>query len=514
MSELSLNSADFIVIGGGSAGCAVAAGLANKQEGSVLLLEAGPSHKSPFVSIPFGLVKLMGSKRRDWRYKTSPQSNLQGRQLGVPRGKMLGGSGSINSMVWFRGCHKDFDDWEVEGWAWSDVEPAFQEIEARFQPTKLASAHGLVKSLGQIFKANDPQAVVSPEYESAGVFEYNLHKGRRRSPADVFLNNKPENLHVLTGVEVDHLVVDKSIARQVKLIDGKLLTARKGIILSAGSIGSPAILMRSGVGASKDLLNLGIDVQFDAPEVGENLHDHPSVGLYFKGKDSTTASGYGVTWQQAFAWALAPLKYALQKNGRWASPTVEGGSFFNARGLSEEPDIQSHFIPFKMSTSGSKFSLGSGYFADVCLCRPKSRGQLKLVSKDPKMAPRIDLGLFSDQSDMDTLVAGLKRLRSLLKLADFGDTRGTEMLPGENVNSDEDLEAYIKSRVGTAYHPVGTLRMGQGSAPVSPRLKVKGVERLWVADASVMPKITSANTNAPSIMIGHRAAGFITKDAA
>ncbi|NRB36461.1 MAG: hypothetical protein HRU31_17360, partial [Rhodobacteraceae bacterium] len=243
-----------------------------------------------------------------------------------------------------------------------------------------------------------------------------------------------------------------------------------------------------------------------AEGVGENLHDHPGVGLHFE----APGSGYGLELAQWPGWALAPLRYALGRKGRLASPTVEGAAFFNARGTEAEPDVQSHFIPFHLDWRGRKYPMTSGYFADVCLCRPKSRGALRLAARDPKAAPVIDLGLFRDDSDLDTMVAGVERLRALLAQADFGPRRAPEAHPGPQVTGDQ-LKEHIRHSAGTAYHPVGTLRLG---GPVTPRLKVDGIDNLWVADASVMPAVTSANTNAPSMMIGWKGAEFIAEDVA
>lgn len=501
---------DFIVIGAGSAGCIAAAELARRGVGRVLLLEAGPSDNHPLVKMPFGLAWLMGSKR-DWRFKSAPQIGLGGRQLNVHRGRMLGGSGSINSMVWFRGRRGDFDGWNVKGWAWPDVEPAFEAVEARLKPMQMAGVHPLVQALPGLFGGNADETP-TPEYESAGTFRFNMRDARRWSAADAFMRPAQDacDLDVRTGSEVDRIEFDDGRAKRVVLIDGTKLSASKGIVLSAGSIGSPAIHMRSGVGPAAHLQELGITVIHGSDEVGENLHDHPAAGLHFAGPHS----GYGLTLSQMPAWMLAPLRYLFTRRGRFASPTVEGGAFFNARGDAGEPDVQCHFIPFMLDWKGSRFTQGSGYFADVCVCRPKSRGRLRLISADPTVAPDIDLGLFQDPDDVETLLAGLNRLRELLAKAAFGNYRAPEAFPGPEVSSDAALRQHIKDRGATAYHPVGTQRMGEGSSPVTPRLAVSGVSGLWVADASVMPAVTSANTNAPSMMIGYRAAEFIEKDAA
>ncbi|WP_147127246.1 GMC family oxidoreductase [Shimia ponticola] len=487
---------DVLVIGGGSAGCVAAAELSRRGVGRVLVLEAGPSEKHPLVSMPFGLTWLMGGKR-DWRFRSA---DMDGRTIAVPRGRMLGGSGSINSMVWFRGRASDFDGWQVTGWSWTDVEPAFEAVEAKLKPTLYEDGHPLVAGLEPMLPSNSAQP--TPDVESAGPFSHNMIDGRRNSAATAFL--RPSRAEVRTGTEVDRLLWNGDRAMGCVLTDGTEIRASKGVILSAGSLASPAILMRSGVGPADDLRRLGIDVRLDAPEVGANLHDHPGIGLHFEG----AGTGYGLEPAQWLAWVKSALGYPFGK-GRFTSPTVEGGAFFNARGDGAEPDVQSHFIPFHLDHRGQKYALKSGYFADVCLCRPKSRGVFRLTSKDPTAPPHIDLGLFRDESDLDTMVAGVTRLRSLLEKADFGDRRGTEVHPGPAVAGD-DLRAFIKGNAGTAYHPVGTLRLG---GPVTARCRVEGVQGLWVADASVMPQVTSANTNAPSMMIGWKAAEMIAEDA-
>lgn len=493
-------SYDVIVVGAGSAGCAVAAGLADAGVGRVAVVEAGPSDAHPLVKMPFGLIWLMGSKR-DWRFTSAPLSAAGGRQIAIPRGRMVGGSGSINSMVWFRGCRADFDDWNVPGWTWEDVAPAFAEIEDRMSPRPLAGPHPLTRSLGRLFGANT-DATPTPERESGGVFAFNLHKGRRWSPADAFLRPaQSRGVTVITGRQVEKLDLEGKTANAVAFTDGDRLTAKKGIVLSAGAIGSPEILLKSGVGPAADLTSAGVSVVQDAPQVGANLHDHPGIGLHFAGP----RSGYGLTIGQAVQWMLAPFNYAFRRKGVFASPTVEGGAFFNARGQSGPPDVQSHFIPFFMNWKGGRLAYGAGYFADICLCRPKSRGRLRLT----KSGTQIDLGLLSDESDLDTMVAGYKRLRAILQQAPFGDRKATEVFPGAAVQSDAEIREHIRNHCATAYHPVGTLRMGEGDAPVTPDLRLRGIERLWVADASIMPAVTSANTNAPAIMIGHRAGQII-----
>ena len=457
-----------------------------------------------FVAMPLGLIWLLGGPR-DWAYRTTPQANAAGRTISVPRGRMVGGSGSINSMVWFRGRRDDFDGWGVPGWAYADIEDAFDAVEAEVRPTRMTGAHPLAAGLTPVFDGVLP----TPERQSAGVFEHNMPRRRRRSAARAFLRQR-HDVEVRTGAEVDRLIWEGDRAAGVVLADGTTIRAAKGVVLAAGSVASPAILMRSGIGPGDHLRDMGIDTRLDAPQVGENLHDHPGVGLHFEGP----ATGYGLELRQWPIWALAPLNYGLRRRGPMASPTCEGGMFFNARGDSDLPDIQTHFIPFFLAHEGPRTQRKSGYFADVCLCRPKSRGRFRLTSKDPRSAPAIDLGLFTDPGDLHTMVAGVRRLRDLLDAADFGTRRGTEVHPGAAVASDEALADHIRRCCGTAYHPVGTLRMGDADAPVTPRLSVRGTRGLWAVDASIMPQVTSANTNAPSMMIGWKGAQFIAEDVA
>ncbi len=504
---------DFIVIGAGSAGCAATNELAKANVGTIAVLEAGYTNRVPQVKIPFGLAWTRGSKR-DWKFKSQPTTELGGRSIDVTRGKMLGGSSSINSMVWFRGRRDDFDNWDVDGWAWHDVEGAFEEVESLLKPTRFVDPHPVSEAYGLALGDNG-HAPPTPERESAGVFHVNLHSGARRSAADAFLTpaKNTGRVEVLTQANVDRVEFEEGTARRVILTDGRQLSARRGVVLSAGSIGSPTILMRSGIGSGEQLLALGISVQVDAQQVGENLHDHPAVGLHHAGANS----GYGLAINQFPHWAVSPFNWLLRRKGRLTSNIVEAGAFFRANPIGtdgdDRPDCQSHFIPFMVGHKGYFITWGAGYSADVNICRPHSRGSLTLRSADPHEQPNIDLALLRDRRDVDTLIYGVKRLRDVLKKAPFETRRAVEVYPGDEVQSDEDIEQFVRDRCATAYHPVGTLRMGQDKgAPVSARLAVREVGNLWVADASIMPKITTANTNAPSMMIGLRAGKMIVNN--
>ena len=491
---------DHIVVGGGSAGCAVAARLAEQPGARVCVIEAGPSDRDIRVKVPFGLVNLLGSDRRNWKRKTVPMAAAGGREVSVPRGRMLGGSGSINSMVWFRGTRADFDAWGLPGWDADTVWAAYEDVEARMTPARLPHPHPLSEAFGAMFAANDPHAPPTPERESAGVFHTNMRNGARWSAADGFL--RPSGARVITNAEVDHVTFEGTRATGVALRDGRRLMARAGVILSAGSIESPMILMRSGIGPADDLRAAGIAVRIDATGVGANLHDHPGFGLHFKGQ----GSGYGLTLAQLPAWALSPFQWLLMRSGRLASNTVEAGAFY-ALDHNAAPQVQTHFLPFLMGWQGRAIIWGSGYFADVCLCQPRSRGRLRIgVDRD---TPLIDLNLFGEAKDLDDMVRGVEKLRGLLAKTDFKGRRAPEAFPGADVTGDA-LRETIRTRAGTAYHPVGTVALG---GPLDATGAVRGAQNLWVADASVMPRITTANTNAPSMMIGWQIGGFVANAA-
>jgi choline dehydrogenase len=500
---------DFVIIGAGSAGCAAAKGLSDANVGTVCVLEAGPTDAVPQVKVPFGLLYTMGSGR-DWRFKSTAQQNAAGRNLKVNRGRMLGGSSSINSMVWFRGRQDDFDNWNLPGWDRANVIQNFEEVEAAIEPRRLPDPHAISDAFGRTLGSNGI-APPTPERESAGVFHTNMRNGRRWSAADAFLRPAQQTgrCEVLTSANVDKIGFEDNHARTVILVDGRVIRARRGIILSAGSIGSPAILMRSGVGPAKHLTDMGIDVIHDATGVGANLHDHPAVGVHHAGPHS----GYGLTARQMPAWMLSPFHWLFARKGRMTSNFVEAGAFFRAAPIGADgdnrPDVQTHFIPYMMGYQGKTITTGAGFFADVGVCRPVSRGRLLLTSRNPQDAPDIDLGILRDPADLAVLVAGFKRLRTILASAPFDMHNAPEVHPAQSVSTDDEIEDYVRNNCATAYHPVGTLAMGLGSQPVAPDLKVKLVDGLWVADASVMPQITSANTNAPSMMIGHMVAKFI-----
>ena len=496
---------DVIVVGAGSSGCVAAAQLAETGF-RVLVLEAGPSDAHPLVKLPFGLVFLMGGSR-DWAMKSTPQKALNGRQIGVPRGRMVGGSGSINSMVWFRGRRQDYDDWNLPGWSSEGVWHAFDAVEAKLSPQRLPDPHPLSEALGEAFGGDQRP---DPEIESGGVFHVNMRNGRRWSAADAYLRPamRTGRVALRTGAAVDRLIIEEGCANGVLLVDGAEVRSKAGVLLSAGAVASPAILMRSGVGPAGHLQAHGIQVLRDVPGIGANLHDHPAVAVHHAGP----GSGYGLEMAQLLAWVGAPVDWMLRRKGRLSSNTVEAGAFLRVSKADGPPECQMHFLPAMLGWEGRAIRWGAGYYADIGICQPRSRGSLRLTSPDPRAKPAIDPNLLSDPLDMSLLIRAFLRLRSRLERAPFGSRKAPEAFPGPEVETDDQIAAHIRARAGTAYHPVGTVALGQGAeAPLTPEGNLRGFAGLWVADASVMPKITSANTNAPSMMIGHKIGASVAR---
>ncbi len=526
---------DYVIVGGGSAGCCLAGRLSEDPNKTVCLIEAGPPDSDPRIKVPLGLISLMGNPRFDWCYQSAPHSHMNNREVPVPRGKTLGGSGSINSMVYIRGRPSDYDTWAdlgCTGWDWESVLPYFIRAEAN---QRLADdpMHGATGPLTvEDLRSPDPilerfvtagaelgipenQDFNGETQEGLGTYQVTMRNGRRWSTADAYLRPavKSKNLHILTGAEVESIDFDGKVARRIRLrgrnqdepigIDGKL-------ILCAGTIGTPALLLRSGVGPADHLHELQIPVVHELPGVGENLHDHPSAAIFYEGGDS----GHGLSLATIFTHALAPFRYLLARRGVFASNVVEGGGFARTDSSLTEPDVQFHFIPTKVSHEGAKITWGRGYYCDACVLKPVSRGRLRLVSPAIADDPIIDLNLLAEHEDQQTLLRGVKLVRRILASRALSGTGAEEAVPGPSVQSDEELLRYIFKRVGTAYHPVGTCRMGDVRSPmtvVDPDLRVRGLENVLIADASVMPEVVAGNTNAPTIMIADVAADRIER---
>lgn len=526
-------SFDYVIVGGGSAGSVLANRLSEDPSVTVCLIEAGPPDRDPRIKVPLGVMALMGNKKFDWRYKSEPHQHLGGRQVSVPRGKTLGGSGSINSMVYIRGRASDYNAWAeegCEGWDWNTVLQRFvrQENNARFGNSPL---HG---NDGPLFVEDLPSpspmvqrlvdaghAVGIPQnddfngerQEGLGNYQVTMHRGRRWSPADAFIRPALErsNLTVMTDTLADRIEFTAQRATSLHVQrnrEAARINVRGELLLAAGAIGSPAILLRSGIGPTGELDALDIPVILELSGVGANLHDHPAVGMHYGGGKH----GYALSMATMPQNMLAPFRYLLARKGLFSSNTVEGGGFARTLDSLAEPDVQFHFIPARVGHDGKALTWGRGYYCDVCLLKPESRGRLRLRSRDPTVAPSIDLNLLNTAADRDTLTRGASLLRRMLAQPSLKTGDATELVPGDSVQSDEELHAFIEGRLGTAYHPVGTCRMGNSGdqrSVVDPELNVIGLDNVRVADASIMPEIVAGNTNAPTMMIADRAADFI-----
>ncbi|MEM9529319.1 MAG: GMC family oxidoreductase N-terminal domain-containing protein [Pseudomonadota bacterium] len=521
---------DYVIVGGGSAGCVLADRLSASGRHAVCLLEAGNVDRDLRIKIPFGLIGLMKNPRFDWRFRSAPHAHLGGHEVPIPRGRGLGGSGSINSMVYIRGRPSDYDRWAelgAVGWAWEDVLPVFvdQERNARLgsdprhgdagplHVQDLPTVHPLLKvwqAAGASVGIPGSVDFNGEQQEGLGAYQTTMRNGRRWSAADAFLRPalRRPNLTVITNSEASRIEFDNGRATAVELAEGarfRRIAVGHELVLAAGAIGSPALLLKSGIGPGEHLQSLGLSVKHNLPGVGQNLHDHPATAVFHGGGPA----GYGLSLTSLPTLALAPFRYLFARSGLLASNQVEGGGFARTQPALCEPDVQFHFIPARLGHEDRMIVWGRGYYCDVCLLKPHSRGSLRLAGPDGKLD--IDLNLLADERDNETLLNGLELLRRILAAGAFDPSRSEELAPGPGISSREQLEHYMHQRLGTAYHPVGTCRMGAAGHPetvVTPDLKLVGASNIRVIDASVMPEVVAGNTNAPTMMIAQRGASL------
>jgi len=524
---------DYIVIGGGSAGCVIASRLSEDPAISVCLIEAGGSDKSVLIHAPVGVVAMLPTRINNWAFQTEPQPGLNGRRGYQPRGKTLGGSSSINAMLYVRGHRQDYDQWAAlgnRGWSYDEVLPYFIKSE---QNQHLDDAyHGQDGPLS-VAEVSCPSALNAafiqaaeingiprtPDYNGAnqeGAFMYQVtqRNGERCSAAKAFLtpNLHRRNLTVLTAAVVERVLVESARATGVQLRQGSeriVLKARHEVVLSAGSFGSPQLLMLSGIGPREELHKHGIAITHELPGVGENLQDHIDYVFTYRSPDKANTFGCSPSFSLKMLKAL--IQWKRERKGLVTSPFAESGAFFKSHPALHAPDLQLVFVPAIVDNHARNRRLGHGFSCHLTLLRPKSRGTVRLASADPLAAPLIDPRFFSAEEDLDVLMRGADIQRAILDATPLAPYRGKPLYPLLQ-HDRKAVEEDIRNRADTQYHPVGTCKMGHDPlAVVDDQLRVHGIAGLRVADASIMPTLVGGNTNAPSIMIGEKAADMLLR---
>jgi choline dehydrogenase-like flavoprotein len=523
---------DYLIVGGGSAGCVLAARLSEDPDVQVALLEAGPPDTSVLIHCPAGLALLAKNGQANWGFQTEPQPGLNGRRGYQPRGKVLGGSSSVNAMIYARGHRNDYDGWAAAGnpgWSWNDVLPyfrraehnergadAFHGIGGPLNVMDLRSPHrfgGVFVEAGKQAGYPENRDFNGPTQDGVGLYQVTHRNGERYSAAKAYLapNRARPNLQVVTGAHATRVLFEGKRAVGVEYLQGghrKQLRARREVLVCAGALLSPQLLMLSGVGPAGHLQEHGIPVLHDLPGVGRNLHDHVDVVQVVDAPKVTelfglSARGLVNAVRGIFEWRRA-------RTGLLTTNFAEAGGFIRSAPDEPIPDLQLHFVIGKLVDHGRKTVFGHGYSCHVCLLRPKSRGAVTLASADPLAAPRIDPNFLDDADDLQRLVRGFKAMREILSQPALAGYRGRELGASASARTDEEIGAFIRNHADTIYHPVGTCRMGNGPLDVvDAQLRVRGLEGLRVVDASIMPAIVGGNTNAPVIMIGEKAADLV-----
>jgi choline dehydrogenase len=526
---------DYVIVGAGSAGCVLANRLTAEGKHSVLLLEAGPRDTNIWIHVPLGYGKLFKEKSVNWMYQTEPEPGLGGRQVFQPRGKVLGGSSSINGLLYVRGQHEDYDRWRQRGnvgWGFDDVLPYFKKAENQTRGSDEYHGTGGPLSVSD-WRHADPlseafvKAAVetgipfNPDFngaaqEGAGSFQTTTRRGRRASSAFCYLRPAKgrKNLSVETSALAQRIVFEGRRARAVEYRqNGHVRTARarKEVLVSSGAYNSPQLLQLSGVGPAELLKQHGIAVVLDAPGVGNDLQDHMQVRIITRCAKSITLNDIV---NHPVRRALAGMQYAALRRGPLTIAAGTSGAFFKTNPRLATPDIQIHFIPFSTDKMGEKLHSFSGFTASVCQLRPESRGSLKIRSADPAAPPEIRINYLATETDRTAFIDGIRILRKILAAPALKPYCVNEVYPGSEKTSDEDLLDFCRKTGSTVYHPTSTCRMGNDAlAVVDQRLRVRGIEALRVVDASVMPDLMSGNTNAPTIMIAEKASDMILEDA-
>ncbi len=524
---------DYVIVGAGSAGCVLAARLSENPAARVLLLEAGPPDDADEIHIPAAL-NLLFQSTHDWDFRTVPQDRAAGRAIYWPRGRMLGGSSSMNAMIYIRGARHDYDTWRDEygctGWGYTDLMPYFRRAEDNSRGASAYHGAGGPLSVSDLkyrspltkaFTASARECGLAgnddfngAQQDGSGFYQVTQRDGRRWSAADAYLHpamSRP-NLEVLTDARAIEVVIEAGRAAGVRYLRRgveELARAETEVILAAGAIGSPQLLMLSGVGPADHLRDLGILVRVDSPGVGANLSDHPVVTAMWD-----TPRTHGL-WEESTAANLA--RWRLRHSGPLTSNVAEAGGFSRTRPSLPAPDLQWHALPTPYQRAGLGDPSQRAFSLLIGLVDVGSRGQLWLHTADPRHKPAIDPAYLSDPSDIEPLVVGMRMAREFAAAGPLGKACRDELAPGPDVRTDAQVREFIRRDLATLYHPVGTCAMGGDSrlaasklaSVVDPELRVRGVERLRVVDASVMPTVPRGNTNAPTIAIAERGADLI-----
>ena len=528
---MSYSFTDYLVIGGGSAACAVAGRLSERADIKVTVLEAGGSGDSALVKTPLACAVMLPTSINNWAFETVPQPGLNGRRGYQPRGKMLGGSSGLNAMVYIRGHRQDYDQWAAlgnAGWSYDDVLPYFlrSENNARLG----APFHGQNGPLhvSELVSDNPVQAIYleaarqagfnlnddfnGAEQEGLGIYQVTQFQGERWSAARAYLHphiGKRPNLQVETGCYVTRILFDGKRAVGVQYTQNgqqKTLRARCEVILAAGALQSPQLLMLSGIGEAAHLQEQGISVLHDLPGVGQNLQDHPDFVFKFR---SRSLDLLGIS--AAGSWRIARefWRYHKMRRGTFTSNGAECGGFLKTAPDLAAPDIQLHFVMAMLDDHVRKQHLGHGFSCHVCLLRPKSIGELRLESNDPQAVPLINPRFLEHPDDIESLLKAYKLTQRLFATPALKALISADFETA-NVHSDDEIRAKLRDKTDSIYHPIGTCKMGiDAMAVVNPQLQVHGIERLRVVDASIMPTLIGGNTNAPTMMIGEKAADLI-----
>jgi choline dehydrogenase len=526
---------DYIIVGAGSAGCVLANRLTASGKHRVLLIEAGGHDRHFWIHVPLGFGKLFDNAKVNWLYKSEPEPELNNRSIIQPRGKVWGGSSSINGLLYIRGQHEDFDHWRQlgnAGWGFADVLPYFRRAEDQergaddlhgaggplavsdvCEPHPLCEAFiAAAQSAG--FPRNDD--FNGARQEGAGYFQLTARNGRRCSTAVGYLRQarRRGNLAVVSNALATRVLFSGRRAVGIEYRQGE--TARTAyadgeVILAGGAFNSPQLLQLSGVGPQKILRDLGIAVVADLPGVGADLQDHLQARMQFRCPEPITMNEVVNHWRHRYA---AGLRYLLTRKGLLTIGAGYCGAFLRTRPELATPDMQIHFLIFSADTAGAALHTFPGFMASVCQLRPESRGFVRIKSSDPTVPPVIQPRYLTASNDRDTIVAGLKVLRRIMSQPAMRRYIAEERVPGPNCQSDDELLAFARDNGTTVYHPTSTCRMGPDpNAVVDERLRVRGLERLRVIDASIMPTVVSGNTNAAAVMIGEKGADMVLEDA-